>query len=498
MPELDPKRIADFIRPFRVEPGRKVRLSKDFTTDFSAEGATKAEAKAILQEGIELLAEYQARLAAQDTYGLLVILQAMDAAGKDGTIRHVMSGVNPQGVSVHSFKVPSTEELDHDYLWRYALQLPARGMIGIFNRSYYEEVLVVRVHPQILAAQKLPAASKRGDVWARRFREINDWERYLVDNGIRIVKLFLNVSREEQRRRFLARIDLPEKNWKFSASDAKERAYWDDYQRAFDEVLSETSTASAPWYVIPADTKAFARLIAAGVIADALIDIDPHYPELDPAARAGLQEARVALEAEVAEGARAAGDRETAQGPDKAARRAAKRAAKTEHRAAKEAAKAERRTAKAAAKAAAKTERRAAKEAAKAERRTAKAAAEGGASAGPVVEHDAGILDEPVGTATQGEVAEAEPEAAPEPEAVAPPNAEPEPAPEPETVAPPEAAPEPQVVAPPEPASGQIAQGAGDVVDEDAPLEWVRGQESPSPAVDPNEEPGPGEPTGVG
>ena len=187
----------------------------------------------MLQRGVELLAEYQARLAAQDTYGLLVVFQAMDAAGKDGTIRHVMSGVNPQGVEVSSFKVPSSEELDHDYLWRYARRLPGRGTIGIFNRSYYEEVLVVRVHPQILAGQKLPPSAKRKGVWERRFREINDWERYLVDNGIRIVKLFLNVSKEEQKERFLARIDEPERNWKFSGADVRERQHWDDYQTAF-------------------------------------------------------------------------------------------------------------------------------------------------------------------------------------------------------------------------------------------------------------------------
>ena len=202
MPEIGPKRIREFIEPFRVEPGRRVRLPRDFDSA-SHRKQSKAEAMEILSQGIELLAEYQARLAAQDTHGVLVVLQAMDAAGKDGTIRHVMSGVNPQGVQVSSFKVPSSEDLDHDYLWRYAKQLPERGNIGIFNRSYYEEVLVVRVHPQILAGQKLPPASKRGDVWNRRFREINDWEHYLTDQGFRIVKLFLNLSKEEQRRRFL-------------------------------------------------------------------------------------------------------------------------------------------------------------------------------------------------------------------------------------------------------------------------------------------------------
>ncbi len=234
---------------------------------------------------------------------MVVVLQAMDAAGKDGTIRHVMSGVNPQGVEVHGFKTPSAEELDHDYLWRYQLKLPARGNIGIFNRSHYEEVLVVRVHPQILAGQKMPPSSKKGDVWKRRFREINDWEHYLTDQGYRFVKLFLNLSKEEQRRRFLARIDEPDKNWKFSANDAKERAYWDDYQKAFSEVLSNTSTAWAPWYVIPADDKPFARVVAAGVIADALIGIDPRYPTVSDDARASLQSVKAELMAQAPEGA---------------------------------------------------------------------------------------------------------------------------------------------------------------------------------------------------
>jgi PPK2 family polyphosphate:nucleotide phosphotransferase len=303
MPDLGPERIARFIEPFRVEPGKRVRLPRDFDPAGTRK-RSKAEAKELLAAGVELLAEYQSRLAAQDTYGLLVILQAIDAAGKDGTIRHVMSGVNPQGVEVHSFKVPSAEELDHDYLWRYARRLPARGHIGIFNRSYYEEVLVVRVHPQILAGQQLPPSARKGDVWARRFREINDWERYLVDQGYRIVKLFLNLSKDEQRRRFLDRIDEPEKNWKFSAADVRERAFWDDYQKAFSDVLSRTSTEWAPWYVIPADDKPFARLAAAGVIANALIQIDPSYPTVSDEAKAALQVAKAELEAEAGTTAR--------------------------------------------------------------------------------------------------------------------------------------------------------------------------------------------------
>ena len=220
MEDIRPGRIKDFIEPMRVEPGRRVRLPGDFPT-LGDRKRSKKEAKAVLEAGTELLAEYQRRLAAQDTYGVLVVLQAMDAAGKDGTIRHVMSGVNPQGVEVSSFKAPSAEELDHDYLWRYQRKLPQRGHIGIFNRSHYEEVLVVRVHPQILARQKLPPSARHKDIWKRRFREINDWERYLSDQGYRIVKLFLHLSREEQRRRFLDRIDEPEKNWKFSAADAR-------------------------------------------------------------------------------------------------------------------------------------------------------------------------------------------------------------------------------------------------------------------------------------
>jgi PPK2 family polyphosphate:nucleotide phosphotransferase len=210
-------------------------------------------------------------------------------------IRHVMSGVNPQGVSVHSFKVPSTEELDHDFLWRYAVHLPERGQIGIFNRSHYEEVIVVRVHPELLTREELPA--REGDVWSRRFRAINEWERYLDENGIRIVKLFLNVSREEQRQRFLDRIDRPEKNWKFSLADVQERGYWDEYQHAFSEMLTHTSTEWAPWYVIPADHKWFAHIAAGAVIVDALAAIDPQYPK-PTADAAQLAEARAKLEAE--------------------------------------------------------------------------------------------------------------------------------------------------------------------------------------------------------
>ena len=297
------KRVAEFIEPFRVKPGAKVALAKDFDPAFKGGVKKKREGLALLAEGVRLLSEYQARLAAQDTWGVLVVLQALDAAGKDGTIRHVMSGVNPQGVGVHSFKVPSAEELDHDFLWRYAQRLPARGEIGIFNRSHYEEVLVVRVHPENLDRQKLPKAAKRGDVWRRRYREINDWERYLTDNGFRVVKLFLNISKEEQRARFLRRIDLPDHNWKFSTADVREREHWDEYQRAFSETLSHTSTEWAPWYVIPADRKWFARIGVAAVLVHTLMEIDPRFPPVTDQQRQALLEIRQRLEGQGPKGA---------------------------------------------------------------------------------------------------------------------------------------------------------------------------------------------------
>jgi PPK2 family polyphosphate:nucleotide phosphotransferase len=299
------KRIAEFVEPFRVEPGSKVVLAKHFDPGFRKGVASKKRGRELLGEGVELLAEYQARLAAQDTHGVLVVLQALDAGGKDGTIRHVMSGVNPQGVAVHSFKVPSAEELDHDYLWRYAQRLPSRGEIGIFNRSHYEEVLVVRVHEQLLERQKLPRSARGKGIWKRRFREINDWERYLCENGFRVVKLFLNLSKEEQRIRFLRRIDLPDHNWKFSAADIRERDYWDDYQKAFSEMLSNTSTEWAPWYVIPADRKWYARIAAAAVIASTLIELDPRVPKVSEQAREELGQIKQTLESQAPEGAAA-------------------------------------------------------------------------------------------------------------------------------------------------------------------------------------------------
>ena len=296
--------MSDFIEPFRVKPGSKVTLAKQFDPGFKAGVKKKKEGVALLDEGVRLLCDYQERLAAQDTWGVLLVLQALDAAGKDGTIRHVMSGVNPQGVAVHSFKQPSAEELDHDFLWRYAKRLPGRGEIGIFNRSHYEEVLVVRVHPEILDREKLPAAAKRGrDVWRRRYRQINDWERHLTENGIRVVKLFLNLSKEEQRIRFLRRLDLPDHNWKFSAADVTEREHWDDYQKAFSEMLSHTSTEWAPWHVIPADRKWFARIGAGAVLVNALMEIDPRFPTVSTEQRERLMEVKVALQAQAPEGA---------------------------------------------------------------------------------------------------------------------------------------------------------------------------------------------------
>ncbi len=298
MPEPSAERLTKLIEPLRVPPGSKVTLAKDYDPGFRASWLEKREGDSHLQLSVDLLSEYQERLAAQDTYGLLVVLQGIDAAGKDSAIRHVMSGVNPQGVTVHSFKAPSEEELDHDFLWRCARHLPARGQIGIFNRSHYEDVLVVRVHPELLEHAKLPPPALQGDLWQRRYREINDWERHLVENGIRVVKLFLNVSREEQRIRFLERIERPEKNWKFSAGDVRERAFWNDYQHAFSEMLTHTSTDRAPWYVIPADHKWFARIAVGAVLVHTLAEIDPHYPTPSAEERQALEEARIELESE--------------------------------------------------------------------------------------------------------------------------------------------------------------------------------------------------------
>jgi len=285
--------MTDLIKPLTVPPGSTVRLSRDHDPGYTGT-VTKGEGKTLLADGVQLLAEYQDRLAAQSTYGVLLILQGIDAAGKDGTIKHVMSGVNPQGVEVRSFKEPSAEELDHDFLWRCQRALPGRGRIGIFNRSHYEEVLVVRVHSELLAAERMPDPGET-DIWERRYREINDWERYLADNGIHIVKVMLNLSKDEQARRFLKRIDHPGKNWKFSPADIRERQYWDSYQLAYEQMLSRTSTEWAPWHVVPADNKWFSRLATAAVLVQALAAIDPHYPAADPAVRDEMLRARAGL-----------------------------------------------------------------------------------------------------------------------------------------------------------------------------------------------------------
>jgi PPK2 family polyphosphate:nucleotide phosphotransferase len=290
--------MADLIEPLQVAAGSAVRLSRDHDPGYTGKVA-RAQADALLAEGVALLAEYQDRLAAQDTFGVLLVLQGLDASGKDSTIKHVMSGVNPQAVAVRAFKQPSAEDLNHDFLWRYQCALPGRGRIGIFNRSHYEEVLVVRVHHDLLAAERVPAEARKHDVWARRYREINDWERYLVDNGIQVVKIMLNVSKREQAKRFLKRIDHPDKNWKFSPSDVRERRHWEDYQRAFDDMLSQTSTRWAPWYVVPADHKWFSRLATAAVLATALNAINPRYPAADPAEREEMARVRAELAAEL-------------------------------------------------------------------------------------------------------------------------------------------------------------------------------------------------------
>ena len=265
---------------FIATPGKKIVL-KDYDPGFTAHYKNKTEASAKLRKDIERLAKYQDVLYAQNTFSLLVILQAMDTAGKDGTIRHVMSGVNPQGTQVHSFKSPSAEELDHDFLWRSAKALPERGSIGIFNRSYYEEVLIVRVHPEMLERQQLPPTAKGKDIWEHRFDEINDFEKHLVSSGTVVLKFFLHLSKDEQKRRLLARVNTPEKNWKVSVADARERAHWDEYMLAFEETLNRTSTEQAPWYIIPADNKWFTHTVVADVIIEKLKALKLSYPAMN-------------------------------------------------------------------------------------------------------------------------------------------------------------------------------------------------------------------------
>jgi len=298
MSEQEQAFIRTLIRPLRVTPGRRITLPGDFDPGDTGGFRHPEEAAAHLDAGIHLLADLQDRLAAQSTYALLVVLQGIDASGKDGTIKHVMTGVNPAGVRVTGFKVPSEEELRHDWLWRYQRALPERGTLGIFNRSHYEEVLVVRVHPELLQRQRLSPEDVRGDIWKRRFEAINHWEHHPVGSGFRVLKVFLNLSRAEQRRRFLQRIDDPRKNWKFSAADIRERHFWDAYQHAYSAMLSNTSTERAPWHVVPADHKWFTRLCVAALVVDELTRIDPRYPEISDAERHALVAARAELEAE--------------------------------------------------------------------------------------------------------------------------------------------------------------------------------------------------------
>ncbi len=283
-------------KPYRVTNGKKFRLDDVDPGDTGElESSDKPRAKEALANGIQALAELQDVLYAQDHFSLLLVFQAMDAAGKDGTIKHAMSGINPQGCQVSSFKSPTSEDLEHDYLWRCVKQLPERGRIGIFNRSYYEETLVVRVHPEYLASQKLPPCCITKDIWKERFQDIRGFERYLHRNGTVVRKFFLHVSRDEQKRRFLERLENPDKNWKFSANDAKERGYWKDYMAAYEDTIRETATDEAPWYVVPADNKWFTRVVVAAAIIDALASLDLHYPKIDAKKRDELAAAREAL-----------------------------------------------------------------------------------------------------------------------------------------------------------------------------------------------------------
>ncbi|MFO7695237.1 MAG: polyphosphate kinase 2 family protein [Vicinamibacterales bacterium] len=285
------------LAPFTVTKGKDFRL-KDHPTTRQNWKLSKKETRKLLDKGVELLKKHQERLYAQDTKGLLLIFQAMDAAGKDGAIKHVMSGINPQGCQVYSFKSPSPEELDHDFLWRTTKALPERGRIGIFNRSYYEEVLVVRVHPEYLQKQKLPPELLSKDIWKERFEDINAVERYLTRNGYTIRKFFLNVSKMEQKRRFLERLEMEEKNWKFSLADARERGFWDKYMEAYEDMIQHTATPHAPWIVVPADNKPLARLIVAASVVDAMEDMKLAFPKISAAQKKELEAARRALESE--------------------------------------------------------------------------------------------------------------------------------------------------------------------------------------------------------
>jgi PPK2 family polyphosphate:nucleotide phosphotransferase len=288
------RRLADFLEPYRITSGKGFRLSQIDPGD-SHGVKSKQEARELLARGIERLCEAQDKLYAQDQWAVLLVFQAMDAAGKDGAIKHVLSGVNPQGCQVYSFKGPSAEELDHDFLWRTNKALPERGRIGIFNRSYYEEVLVVKVHQEILEKQKLPRKLISKRVWDERYEDIRAFERYLARQGYLILKFFLHVSKKAQKERFLERLELPEKNWKFSLADAQERGYWGAYQRAYEDMIRETAAPHAPWYVVPADKKWFTRLVVAAAVYEAVEKLDLAYPKVDDAKKKELEAARAAL-----------------------------------------------------------------------------------------------------------------------------------------------------------------------------------------------------------
>ena len=292
-------RIRRFSKPFRITDGKNFRLKDvDPNDTLHLESEDKPRAKDGLQLGVSYLAELQKVLYAQDKWAVLLIFQAMDAAGKDGAIKHVFSGVNPQGCQVTSFKAPSAEELDHDFMWRCMKALPERGRIGIFNRSYYEEVLVVRVHEELLRKQKIPPELIGKKIWKQRYEDINAIERYLARNGVLILKFFLHLSRDEQKKRFIDRLDDPDKNWKFSMADAKERNHWDEYQQAYEDMIRNTASRDAPWFVVPADNKWFTRVAVAAAVIDGLLSLDMDYPQVGPRKKAELAAARTALESE--------------------------------------------------------------------------------------------------------------------------------------------------------------------------------------------------------
>jgi PPK2 family polyphosphate:nucleotide phosphotransferase len=292
-------KIDKLLKRYRIEHGKHFNLKEHDPADTHGLGSElRPQSKELLADGVKEMSRLQDILAAQDRWGLLLIIQAMDAAGKDGTIKHVMSGVNPQGVQVWSFKTPSAEELDHGYLWRCMKCVPGRGRIGIFDRSYYEEVLVVRLHPQMLESQKLPKPLVTKHIWQERFEDINNFERYLTRNGIAVVKFFLHISKKEQKRRFMERLDTPDKNWKFSSADVNERQFWDAYQEAYEDMIRHTASKHAPWYVVPADNKWFTRLLVSQAVVDALKGMNLKYPKVSGAERAALAQARKQLETE--------------------------------------------------------------------------------------------------------------------------------------------------------------------------------------------------------